>query len=236
MKIAIAIRHVHFEDLGTLGPLLHRRGYQVDYRDAGVRELHAPELEKADLLVVLGAPIGARDEKTYPFLTQELRLIEQRLELRRPLLGICLGAQLMARVLGAAVAPMGHKEIGFSPVALTVAGSASPLAGLTADTAVLHWHGDQFAIPNGTESLASTPLCPHQAFAPGDSAMGLQFHLEADTQRIEPWLIGHAAELSQAGVDPRVLRAQAKEHGPRLKATAEAVFNTWLNQVENPQG
>ena len=115
----------------------------------------------------------------------------------------------MAR-LGAAVTPMGHKEIGCSPVMLTAAGRESPLAGLTADTDVLHWHGDQFAIPNGLESLASTSLCSHQAFAPGDYALGLQFHLEADPQRIDEWLVGHAVELAQASVDPSTLRTQAK--------------------------
>ena len=233
MKTAIAIRHVHFEDLGTLEPLLHRRGYQIHCCDAGVQQLDAPEIDKADLLVVLGAPIGAFDEKTYPFLTQELRLIEQRLNRRSPLLDVCLGAQLMARVLDAAVTPMGHKEIGFSPVTLTSAGRAFPLAGLTADTDVLHWHGDQFAIPNDLESLASTSPCPHQAFAVGDYAVGLQFHLETDSQRIEEWLVEHAAELAPAGVDPNKLRAQAQTYGARLKTVAEAVFGAWLDRVEH---
>ncbi len=235
MKTAIAIRHLHFEDLGTLEPLLHERGYNLRYGDAGVHELKAVEVEKSDLLVVLGAPIGACDENAYPFLTQELNLIERRIEARRPLLGICLGAQLMARALGAAVAPMERKEIGFSPIALTVAGCAALLAALPADTSLLHWHGDQFAIPNGTESLASTPLSPHQASALDGHALGLQFHLEADAERIEPWLIGHAAELTQAGIDPRMLRAQAKAHGAQLKTAANAVFHLWLNQIELQQ-
>ena len=190
------------------------------------------EAAKVDLLIVLGAPIGATDEKIYPFLTQELRVIEHRLNDQRPLLGICLGAQLMAHVLGASVASMGHKEIGFSPIALTAAGRKSSLSSLPADTAVLHWHGDQFAIPDGLESLASTPLCPHQAFSLGNHALGLQFHLEADTDRIEPWLVGHASELAQAGVDPCVLRDQAKTHGARLQTAAQAVFGAWLDQVE----
>lgn len=234
MKTVIAIRHVHFEDLGTLEPLLHRRGYKIDYYDVGGRKPDAQEVDRAGLLVVLGAPIGAYDEKDYPFLTGELRLIERRLNLRSPLLGICLGAQLMARALGAAVTPMGHKEIGFSPVTLTPAGLTSPLAvGLAEDTDVLHWHGDQFAIPNGLESLASTSLCPHQAFAAGDNALGLQFHLEANTQRIEQWLTGHAVELAQAGIDPSKLRAQAQVHGAQLKKAAEVVFGTWLDQVEH---
>jgi len=235
MKTAAAIRHVHFEDLGTLEPLLQRRGYNIAYYDVGVRNLDSSEIEKADLLVLLGAPIGAFDEETYPFLTQELRLTEKRIDARQPLLGVCLGAQLMARVLGATVTPMERKEIGFSLITLTAAGHKSPLAALPSDTPVLHWHGDQFAIPNGTENLASTSRCPNQAFALDAYALGLQFHLEADTERIEPWLIGHAAELAQAGVDLRALRAQAKEHGAQLKAAADAVFGSWLDQIADRQ-
>lgn len=232
MKTAIAIRHVYFEDLGTLEPLLEQRGYKIHYCDAGVKPLNTPEIENADLLVVLGAPIGAFDDAIYPFLTQELKSIELRLNARRPLLGICLGAQLMARVLGVSVASMGRKEIGFSPISLTDAGRASVLGALPTETAVLHWHGDQFAIPNGAKSLAETNICPHQAFSFGDYALALQFHLEADVERIEPWLIGHAAELSQAGIDPRTLRAQAKTHGAKLKVAADSVFNLWLDQTE----
>lgn len=232
MKTAVAIRHVYFEDLGTLEPLLHEHGYQVRYRNAGLDALDAAELEAADLLVVLGAPIGAGDEAVYPFLHRELQSIEHRLEQQRPLLGICLGAQLMARVLGAQVAPMGRKEIGFSPLELTEAGRDSALGALPKDTAVLHWHGDQFAIPKSCESLARTKICPHQAFAVGKEALALQFHLEADADRLEPWLIGHACELSQAGVDPRTLREQARLHGRSLKHAARLVFDRWLGGLQ----
>ena len=235
MKSAVAIRHLCFEDLGTLGPLLERRGYKLRIYDASLEAFDAAEMETCDLVVVLGAPIGAFDEGVYPFLKEELRVVEQRLRNRRPLLGVCLGAQLMARVLGASVAPIGRKEIGFSPITLTEAGRSSSLAAMPAETPVLHWHGDQFAIPAGLKSLASTPICPHQAFAVDDYALGLQFHLETDTARIESWLVGHASELSQAGVDPRQLRAQAKEHGAKLKTAAEAVFTHWLDRVEDRQ-
>lgn len=233
MRTAAVVRHVHFEDLGTLEALLQQRGYTIHYYDAGVQELDQVELNNASLLVVLGAPIGAYEESTYPFLKQELKLIEGRLNDQHPILGICLGAQLMARVLGASVAPMKQKEIGFSQVTLTDAGRASALSRLADDVAVLHWHGDQFDIPNGLETLAHTPLCPNQAFALGSYALGLQFHLEGDVERIEPWLIGHAAELSHAGIDLCKLRAQAKAHGRKLKAAAKAVFGTWLDHIES---
>jgi len=227
-KSAIVIRHVHFEDLGTLGPVLQARGYQVRYVDPMQGELAAIDAVAPDLLVVLGGPIGAFDEAVHPFLADELELVRRRLAAARPLLGICLGAQLIARALGAGVAPMGVKEIGFGPLTLTAEGQSSALAGLAA-TPVLHWHGDQFEIPPGAMRLAGTPTCPNQAFALGATVLGLQFHLEADTCRIEHWLVGHASELAQAGIDPRSLRAQAHQVQSALAAASGAVFHAWLD-------
>ena len=228
MKSAIAVRHVHFEDLGVLEPFLRERGYEVRYLDAGVDDLAGVDPASPDLVVVLGAPIGAGDEEIYPFLADELALVRDRLDVRRPLLGICLGAQLIARVLGAEVKPMGVKEIGFAPLTLTEEGKASPLATLGA-VPVLHWHGDQFGIPPGATRLAYTDVCANQAFAMGRAVLGLQFHLEADPVKIERWLLGHACELGQAGVDPREIRRQAREFGPALSAAASEVIGEWLD-------
>jgi GMP synthase (glutamine-hydrolysing) len=227
MKSAVAVRHIHFEDLGVLEPFLRVQGYTLRYLDAGVDDLAAVDVASPDLVVFLGAPIGAGDEETYPFLADELALVRHRLEVQRPLLGICLGAQLIARVLGAEVKPMGVKEIGFCPLTLTEEGKASPLNALGA-VPVLHWHGDQFGIPPGATRLAYTEVCANQAFAMGRAVLGLQFHLEADPAKIERWLLGHACELGQAGVDPRVIRQRAREHGPALSAAALKVIDQWL--------
>ncbi|CAM5782585.1 MAG: glutamine amidotransferase [Burkholderiales bacterium] len=231
MKAAIAIRHLDFEDLGTLAPLLAARGYGIHYVDATRDELTDRALQAADLIVVLGGPIGAFDESLYPFLADELSLVRARLASGRPLIGICLGAQLIARALGADVRPMGHKEIGFGPLTLTEAGRDSALAAL-GETPVLHWHGDQFAIPAGTQRLAGTQSCPHQAFALGVRVLGLQFHLEADPRELERWLVGHACELGQAGIDPRTLRHAAQALQDALPAASQAVFTRWLDAAE----
>ena len=228
MKTVTALRHVHFEDLGTLEAPLRARGAAIRYIEAPVDDLAALDAETPDLLVVLGGPIGAFDEALYPFLATELDIVRRRLDSGRPILGICLGAQLMARALGAEVRALGVKEIGFAPLHLTAEGSRSPLAALD-DTPVLHWHGDQFDIPAGAVWLASTPVGRHQAFAAGPNALGLQFHLEAEAGQMERWLVGHAAELFQAGIDPRSIREQARQYGPRLASAAQDLMNAWLD-------
>ncbi|MGE3298328.1 MAG: glutamine amidotransferase [Porticoccaceae bacterium] len=231
MKTALALRHIDFEDLGTLEPLLRERGFDVRYLDPTVDDLTAVDAASTDLVVVLGGPIGAFDEAIHPFLAAELRLIEQRLASGRPLLGICLGAQLIARLLGANVAPMGYKEIGFGELTLTDEGRHSVLAPL-AGVPVLHWHGDRFDLPAGGTLLASTASCAQQAYMVGDTVLGLQFHLEADAGRIERWLVGHCCELAQAGIDPREVREDARRHGAALAEAARRAIGGWLDRLQ----
>lgn len=232
MKTALAIRHVYFEDLGTFETVLAEAGWRLRYHDVGVEDLSALDPLEHDLLVVLGGPIGVYETDAYPFLVEEKRLLATRLAADKPTFGICLGAQLIAAALGATVAPTGVKEIGFAELLLTEAGRSGPLRHL-AGVSVLHWHGDAFAIPDGAVLLASTEACANQAFARGPNVMGLQFHPEADASRgLERWLIGHAAELAAAGIDPRGVRADAARIGPLLAAAARAMFAEWLQGLE----
>jgi GMP synthase (glutamine-hydrolysing) len=231
MPTALAIRHVPFEDLDLLGPLLRRRGWEIAYRDAAVDSLDARELTEADLLIVLGGPIGAYEDAAYPWLLDELRTIERRLTTGRPTLGICLGSQLMARALGARVYPGHGKEIGWSPLTLTEAGRASCLAAV-GDAPVLHWHGDTFDLPAGATLLASTALYANQAFAWRDHGLALQFHLEAGGAGLERWYIGHAAEIASVpDLDVAGLRAQARRHSQILAPRAERCFAAWLDRI-----
>jgi len=225
LKQAAAIRHVPFEDLGTLDPILRDAGYEAHYYDAGVDD--PTPAESADLLIILGGPIGAYEETAYPFLTAELALIARRIEAGRPTLGICLGAQLMARGMGARVYPTGVKEIGWTPLELHDAAGATPLRHLEG-RAVLHWHGDTFDLPAGCALLASTPICRNQAFARGPNLLALQFHPEVDAANIERWLIGHACELAGAGISPAELRANTQTAAPALRAASDVLFGEWL--------
>ncbi|QCI69383.1 glutamine amidotransferase [Phreatobacter stygius] len=227
MRTAVAIRHVAFEGLGVIEPALRAAGYTVGVYDAGVDALGSLDPVETELLIVLGGPIGADQEDRYPFLRAEQDLLSRRLQAGRPTLGICLGAQLMARALGAEVYPGPAKEIGWSRLDLTAEGQASPLAHLDG-VPVLHWHGDTFDLPPGAVRLAGTEICPNQAFAIGRDVLGLQFHGEVDVQDIERWLIGHAAEIAAAGIDPNALRADSRRHGEALKRAGARVFRDWL--------
>lgn len=231
MKSALVLRHLAFEDLGCLAPVLEAEGYKIEMIEAPLHPLASLDMTLADLLIILGGPIGAFDEAQYPFLLDELELIRQRLASGKPMLGICLGAQLIARALGANVAAMGHKEIGFGPITLTDAGRNSVLAPLAQGTPVLHWHGDQFDIPAQAVRLAATDACPHQAFSVGDQVLALQFHLEVAPQALEAWLVGHANELHHQRINPCELRAQAQAAGGAGIQMAGAILTDWLARL-----
>jgi len=232
-KTCVAIRHVAFEDLGLLAPLLADRGHRVRYVEAGVEDIGGIDTLAPDLLIVLGGPIGATDDADYPFLADEARLLERRLAADRPTLGLCLGSQLMARALGARVYPAGAREIGWAPVTLTDAGARTCLRHLGgADTAVLHWHGDTFDLPAGAVRLAATPICENQAFGYGRHALALQFHAEAAGPNLERWFIGHTLEIAGTpGVSVAGLRADSARWSPTLAERGRHCFTEWLDGV-----
>jgi GMP synthase (glutamine-hydrolysing) len=224
-----AIRHVAFEDLGLLEPLLEILGFEITYVNAW--ELDRQAAEMADLVVFLGGPISVNDEADYPFLKDEIAIAKTRLAASRPTLGICLGAQILARAISGSVHPGPAKEIGWAPISLTDAGQASVLAPLR-DIPVLHWHGEVCELPTKVDSLAHTPACATQAFIPGPNALALQFHIEAGADGIEPWLVGHTGEISQTpGVTVAELRADTNRRGSALRNATAEVFQRWFAEI-----
>lgn len=234
MKTAVVFRHVPFEDLDSLSETLLAKGYRWRCIDTPIQSLAAFDALKDDLLIVLGGPIGVYEQHLYPFLETELRIIRERLAAGKPVLGICLGAQLMASALGASVASMGVKEIGYSPV--SVSGNAPAYFAPLDNLPVLHWHGDRFEIPAQATLLASSDVCDNQAFSVGNYALAFQFHLEVTASGLESWLVGHACELSHAGIDPRTLREDATRYSAKLSSAARQVVGHWLDELPTSAG
>jgi GMP synthase (glutamine-hydrolysing) len=231
MKTATVIRHLPFEGLGSFSEVLVAHGYEIRYLDAGVDDLEALDPLAPDLLVILGGPIGVYQEEDYPYLTREIEIARARMAADRPVFGICLGAQIMARALGAKVFTAEEGEIGWAPLELTPAGCNSPLRHLEGVPA-LHWHGDRFELPAGAERLASTPACPNQAFRLGASILALQFHPEVRWPELEQWLIGHTRSLRARGESVPRFREESRRHCPKLVPAAGRFLAEWLTEIE----
>jgi GMP synthase (glutamine-hydrolysing) len=228
----LAFRHVPFEGLGHIEPILRTQGIEVRtvdlYREGetAADPAAATGLNPAAAagLIFMGGPMSANDP--LPYLEQEIAILRGALERGQPVLGICLGSQLLARAAGARVYPNPRKEIGWFEVALTTAGLADPvLAGFGPRRTVFHWHGETFDLPPGAEWLAQSDACRHQAFRLGRNAYGLQFHLEVTPPMIEDW----QRQDANCG-DVRELDAPlaAWRDSADLAVCAARVFGRWV--------
>ena len=224
---AVFIRHVKFEGLGTLAWQLVQAGFELQECDAQGIDLQA--LVNADLVIILGGPISANDIARFPYLEDEIKLIRLRIRERKPTLGICLGAQLIAKAMGANVYSASGKEIGWAQLQLTEAGQGSWLQHIT--TPVLHWHGEMFDVPDGAQTLASTTLCANQAFAIGSHTLALQFHLEVCEDMLEYWLAGHIHELDTEQISLQSLRNDTQLWGEKSEKQCRQVLNAWLSDA-----
>jgi GMP synthase (glutamine-hydrolysing) len=234
MPRILVCQHVAHEILGTLNPLLKSAGFRIRYMNFGRHPDAEPSLEGYNGLVVLGGPMSVNHVERHPHLGTEMRLIEQALEKDLPVLGICLGAQLIAKTLGARVFPNQEKEIGWYDLFPTKAATDDPVCGrLGPAEKVFQWHGDTFDIPQGAVHLASSPLCASQAFRYGPNVYALQFHLEVDEPMIERWLTVpmHVKEIENLNgkIDPQKIREETPAHIHRLKQLSDKVFGDFIN-------
>ncbi|MFN8642128.1 MAG: gamma-glutamyl-gamma-aminobutyrate hydrolase family protein [Candidatus Binatia bacterium] len=224
MPTALVIQHVAVEGPGDLGVALRARGIALRTVRTFAGE-PVPARCEADALVVMGGPMGVYEDDRHPHLRDERRLIESALAAGTPILGTCLGSQLLASALGARVYPNTRKEIGWHEVALAdAAGDDALLAGAPRRFTPLHWHGDVFDLPAGAVSLARSALTAHQAFRHGRNAWGLVFHLELDRPQLDSWLAAFADELTETGIAPQAITAEAEARLAAARTVGAAVF------------
>ncbi len=236
MARILVFQHVAAEPLGTLDALIRARGHRIRFVNFNRHPAARPAVDAYDGLIVLGGGMNVHDEDRFPHLRVELAAIERALALDRPVLGICLGAQLLARVLGAPVYRNAVSEIGWYPLAPTKATARDPvLCPLEAPRPVFQWHSYTFDLPAGAVQLATGAECPMQAFRYGNHAYGFQFHLEMDAPLIGRWLSepSYLANLEACGSpqSPDAIKAATSDHIGGLMALADQVFNRLLDRI-----
>ncbi len=233
----LVFQHVPYEPLGTLDPLLKEAGFRIRYVNFGREPSSRPDLEKYEALIVLGGPMNSDQIDTYPNLITEVDIIREAVEQDMSVLGICLGAQLLAKALGGSVTRNAVREIGWYDVQLTDAGSSDPvLSAFAPQQEVFQWHEDGITLPPGVVHLAGSDASPVQAFRHGEHAYGFQFHLEASLPLIDRWLSVpvHQATLEeeQGRIDAQAIRARAEEAIGPLQDLSRETFSRWIDRFE----
>ncbi len=190
--------HVPFEGLGCIEPWTSANNHSVSY--TRFYETHQlPGIDDIDWLIVMGGPMGVYDESVYPWLVEEKSFIKQAIERNKTVLGICLGSQLIAGVLGAKVHPNKQKEIGWFEITLSETAKRHPLfENFENHFPVFHWHGDTYELPTGSTRLISSEVCLNQAFLYKENVLGLQFHFEATEQTLKEMVENGKQELVQS--------------------------------------
>ena len=206
------LQHVAWEPAGLIADEAHRRDVRIETRRMD-RGDAVPSIDEVTGVIALGGPMGVRDASSIPFLAAELALLRAAVERELPVLGVCLGAQLLAAALGARVEKGGVPEVGIGDVHLTVnGGNDSVLGGAGPTVPVVHWHEDTFEIPAGAVLLAESMLCRNQAFRAGQRAYGFQFHIEVDGALAAAW----AAHMPGGTSLDEPRRAEVERVGRRI--------------------
>lgn len=225
MNTVLAIRHVDIEHAGFLGDILYNIGYNLHYLDTPNNQLLNAPIENYSLLIVLGGYMGAYEIDKYPFLKYELDIIEHALKINMPILGICLGSQLLAKVLGANVYKANQKEIGFFEIQKVC--DNKYFEDFPNKFTAFQWHNDTFDLPHNAVRVFSSDIFKNQGFV-YNKAVGLQFHIEVDESMISRWLIEYGDEIRKEGLNPQDILISAKSKVTELKKYIKNFINKLL--------
>lgn len=234
MAKIIVLQHHPAENLGAIAHALE--GAALAWQYVRIHDGHPvpKDMKGAGGLIVMGGPMSVYQTDRFPFLNYEMKLIEDAIKRDRPVLGICLGAQIVAAALGAKVEtnPAG-KEIGWFPVRLLPTAKEDRLFRGVAETIMpFHWHGDHFELPSGAVTLASSDKTPCQAFRYGEKTWALQFHLEVTRAGIENMSNAFTRDLEREKISPNAILAASDTNLPALETIAETIFTRWSTPIQ----
>lgn len=226
MSDVLLVQNTRIEGSGYLGELLQKDGFEITSVNAKHEKLPDKDFQ---LVVILGAPESANDD--LPYLQEEQQLVKKSVEHNVPVLGICLGSQLIAKSFGAKVYRGPRKEIGFYSD-LKISNNASLFKGFTNPFTVFHWHGDTFDLPDGAVNLVSSQYYPNQAFQ-YKSAIGLQFHLEVNEEMVNLWLDNTEEKLQKISyIDPQKIRSDIVENISTVKSNMKNFYNNFKSTFD----
>ncbi|WP_086930277.1 type 1 glutamine amidotransferase [Agarilytica rhodophyticola] len=227
-------QHVPFEDLSLIENWVSERKFSLSVTSFFKDNYQIPRTEDFDLLIVLGGPMSVHDQDIYPWLVKEKECIKKSIDEGKQVLGICLGAQLIAQVLDAKVKTNKNKEIGWYPIAFTDQIVGHPLlSGLNYAITVLHWHEETFGIPSGATHIASSAACKHQGFLYQDNVLALQFHMEMDYIAVDKIITACKKELVDGPYIQDQSSIQKNAENYDLKHTLFQLLDNWI--LMNPR-
>ncbi len=232
-KTALILRHISIEGPGSFIRFFTDNDFECTFVNCPrANYLNDLDVISPDVMIILGGPIGVYDAPEYPFLYQEIELIKQRIETKKPLLGVCLGAQLIAKALGANVYKgTKGKELGWNPITVTEAGKSHPVKHLDKEhTSMFQWHGDTFDLPDGATLLASNENYENQIYSYGRNVLGLQCHAEVTVSLLQEWFVMLVNDLRASDKLPDVIemRKITAKLGPVLEAQTQKFLTSWL--------
>ena len=236
-KTFLVLQNVECEGLGSLADILTSHGYDYKIVQLAQGEEAPKIMDNYAGLIILGGPMNVYQTDQFPFLLDADRLIKQAINEDKPLLGICLGSQLIAKALNAKVFSGEKKEIGWLPISLSEQGKTDPIFNqLPSKLTVFQWHGDTFNLPQDAIHLANSNMFQNQAFRLGRACYALQFHLEVTGEMVNTWLDEYQIELDslKGVVNPHQIQQQTNTEAERLNCYSHTVFSNFLTKIVNP--